>query len=112
MQRRILEEQDPRRYLDAAEPDICGRAPPRPIGLPIREPAGDVVIATQGIEVVLLVVIQRRLCPHPFPDRIRVVIDSEIEWVVVQLDSLLTVHSCLIWVGWVLPGTAVPMVPT
>ena len=92
VQRRILEQQDSRRHFDAAEQDVGGRASSRPIRLPIVKRGRDVIVATQHIEVVLVVEIQWRLCPHPFPHGIRIIIDAVVERVVVQLDRLITGH--------------------
>ena len=46
----------------------------------------DIVIATERVEVVLVVVIQRGLGAHPLPHRIGVVVDGVVERVVIQLD--------------------------
>src|SRR3954468_7370304 len=85
MQRWILEQNHPRRKLDTAHDDVDGGATARPVRLPIRQLGRDVLVPTQGVEVVLLVVVQRHFVAHPLPDGIRIVVDVEIERVVVDL---------------------------
>ncbi len=81
--RRILEQDDARRQLDACQDDVHRGAAPRPIGLPVVEFAGDILVPTQRVEVVLLVVVQRRFVAHPLPDWVWIVVDREIVRVVI-----------------------------
>src|SRR4029077_13918718 len=84
MNRRIFKKDDAGRNLDTAHDDIHGGAATRPVGLPIRQLAGDILIAAQRVEVVLVVVVQGGFVAQPLPDRIGVVVDVEIERVVVN----------------------------
>ena len=83
VQRRILEQQNARRHLDVVEQNVGGGPAAGSIGFPVVQFARDVVVAAQRIEVVLFVVIQRRFFTHPFPHRVRVVVDIGIIRVVI-----------------------------
>src|SRR5947199_37712 len=85
VQRRILEQDDPGRNLDAARDDVHRGASPRAVRLPVRQLSRDVLVPAQCVELVLVVVIQRGLVPKPLPRRIRMVVDREVERVVVRL---------------------------
>ncbi len=88
----VLEQQNAWRHFDVGEQDVGGGPAAGPVGLPVRQFARDVLVPTQRVEVVLLVVVQRRFRAHAFPHRIRVVVDLDIERVVVQLDRASACH--------------------
>src|SRR3954453_11191103 len=102
MERRILEQDDTGRHFDAAHDDVYRRAAPRPVNLPVRNLSGPVFVTTERVEVVLLVVIERRLIPQSLPDRIRVVIDLEIKRVVIHINRARFGHLYILLdnIGW------------
>ena len=53
------------------------------IRLPVDQAALHVVVATERVELVLLVVVERRFVAQPLPDRVRVGVDLEVVGVVV-----------------------------
>src|SRR3989442_1080141 len=55
------------------------------VGVPLDQRALDVVEAAHGVEVVLLVVIERRLVPQPLPHRIRIGVDRGVVGVVIEV---------------------------
>jgi hypothetical protein len=63
VRRRILEDQRPRRLLDAGLDDLEDVPAPRDEGLGILDTLLDIVEVAQRVEVVRLVVVQRRLVP-------------------------------------------------
>ena len=87
VRRRILEQDVPRRHLDAALDRFQHRALARDVGLPVDEAPFDVGEAAQRVEVVLLVVIERALIAEATPDRVRIVVDLEVVGVVVHVRS-------------------------
>ena len=82
---RVLEQDDPRRDLHPALDELEDRPPTRDVGGPVRTAASDIVEPAQRVEVVLLVVVERRLVTHPLPHRIRVGVDVEVVRVVIDL---------------------------
>src|SRR5258708_25044983 len=82
---RILEDDRARRHVHAALDDLQYRAPRRAAGLPIDQPALDVLEATQGEEVVALVVVEGPLITKSFPDWVRIAVDLEVVRVVVDV---------------------------
>src|SRR6185312_8639952 len=84
MNRRILEEDDAGRQVDAAHDDVHGGASAGKVDLPIGQLVRDVLVPAQRIEVVLVVVVQRGFVTKPLPDRVRIVVDVEIERVVIK----------------------------
>src|SRR6516225_6828355 len=93
MNRRIFKKDDAGRNLDAAHDDVYRGAATRPVSIEIRQLAGDVLVAAQRVEVVLVVVVQPRFVAQPLPDRVRIVVDVEIERVVVNLGGACSGHS-------------------
>ena len=71
-----------RRDLDARLDDLEHRALARDIGAPVDGAAFDVVESTDRVEVVLRVVVERRLVAHPLPHRVRIDVDREVVGVV------------------------------
>ena len=66
---------------------ISSRMPPRPemnVSRSLQAPL-DVVVAADRVEVVLLVVVERRLVPQPAEHRVRVGVDLDVVRVVLQL---------------------------
>ena len=82
--RRVLEEDQPGRQLDVGANDLEDRPAARPVGLPVDQGAVDVGEAAQRVEVVLLVVVERRLVAQLLPDRVRIRVDLEVVRVVVD----------------------------
>ena len=80
----IFHEDDPRRKRDVGLDDLQCRTTPGAIGIPVHHRFVDIVEPAQREEVVLLVVIERRLFPETFPDRMRVFVNFGIERVVVE----------------------------
>jgi hypothetical protein len=81
----ILHEDDPRRKRDVGLDDLEGRTTARTIRIPVHHRFVDIVEPTQREEVVLLVVIERRLLTETLPDRIRVFVDLGIKRVIVEV---------------------------
>ena len=79
---RVLEEDDAGRELDVRLDELEDRAARRGKGAPVHEGALDVVVAAQRVEVVLLVVVERRLIAKPLPVRVRVGVDHHVVRVV------------------------------
>ena len=75
----------PGRDLDVGLDQLEDRALARPVRLPVDERPLDVVEAAQRVEVVLLVVVERRLVAQPLPDRVRIGVDLEVVRVVVEV---------------------------
>ena len=86
--RRVLHEDVAGRQLDVGLDDLERRALAGPVGVPVLQGRLDVVEPAQGPEVVLLVVVERRLVPHPPPDRVRVLVDLDVERVVVDVATV------------------------
>ena len=82
----VLEQDDAGWELDAAQDDVHRGAAARPIRLPVVKLARDILVPAQCVEVVLLVVVQRRLVAQPLPRRVGIVVDREIVRVVIDLD--------------------------
>src|SRR5262249_30809614 len=57
------------------------------VDIPVGQLGGNIFVPAQRVEVVFLVAVQRGFVAQPLPDRIRVVVDVEIERVVVRLGS-------------------------
>src|SRR5262249_21525949 len=86
--RRVLEEDHAGWELDVVADQLEQRAPGRAVSPPLGETRCHVLVATQGPELVLLVAIERRFVPHPPPDRMRISVDLEVVWVVVDRGHL------------------------
>ena len=74
---------------------ISSRMPPRPemYVLAVDQPALDVVVAAERVEVVLLVVVERRLLAQPAEHRVRVGVDVDVVRVVVHRSVMRSVLS-------------------
>ena len=83
--RRVLEDEQAWRQLRARLDDLEDRALGRAVRLPLPEAALHILVATHRVEVVLLVVIERRLVAQPLPHRVRIGVDPEVVGVVVEL---------------------------
>src|ERR1700676_2611584 len=92
VKRRILEQDDTGRNLETAHDDVHRRSTSRTVSLKVRKLSRDVLVATQRIEVELVVVIERSVVAQALPDRIRVVVDAEIERIVVQINRTRAGH--------------------
>ncbi len=88
VRRRVLEDEDAGRHLDARLDDLEDAAPSRDVGVPVDQRALDVVVAAQRVEVVLLVVVERRLLPEPGEHRVGVGVDPHVVRVVRQVTGL------------------------
>ena len=75
----------PGRQLHAGLDEVERRPLAGPVGVPVLHGRLDVGEAAQGPEVVPLVEPERRLVPHPPPDRVRVLVDLDVERVVVEV---------------------------
>src|SRR5271166_3481632 len=91
--RRIFEEDDAWRELDTAHEDVHGGATTRTEDVPIGQLVRDVLIAAQRVEVVFVIVVQGGFVAQPLPDRVRIVVDVEIERIVVNLGGTGSGHS-------------------
>ena len=85
VERRVFEEDDARRNLQTALDDVHGRPSTRSVGPKVRQLTCNVLEAAEGVELVLVVVVQRGFVPQPLPDRIGIVIDGEVERVVIHV---------------------------
>src|SRR5579875_136466 len=92
--RRVLGQDGTRRDLDVRLDELEDRPLARSVGLPLQQAPLDVVVAAEGEEVVLFVVIQRRLVPQPAPDRVGVGVDLEVVGVVVDVAAVGDGHWC------------------
>src|ERR1700730_5406419 len=108
VERGILEQDDAGRNLDAVENDVEGRSLTRAIRFPVGQRVRDVFVSAQRVEVVLVVVVERRLIAQPLPARVWVVVDLKIERVVVHVDGARTCHTSILEVGPLLNQTYVP----
>ncbi len=82
--RRILEEEDPRRHLHPGLDDLEHRSPPGAVRVPVEQRGPHVVPTAQREEAVLVVPVQRGLVPQPTPGRVRVVVDVRVVRVVAE----------------------------
>src|SRR3954453_11070737 len=82
---RVLEQECAGWDPDPLRGDLDPRASAGAIRAPVDGAAFDVVEAAHCEEVVLLVVVERRLVAQPLPDRIRIRVDVEVVRVVVQI---------------------------
>jgi hypothetical protein len=85
VQRRVFHEEQTRWQLDACLDDLEHRSAVRPVAIPVDQPLVHVGEPAQRVEVVALVVVERRLVPHPLPERVRVLVDLDVERVVVEV---------------------------
>ena len=85
---RILEDEDPRRHLDAGLDDLEDAAAAGDVGVAVDEAALDVVVATERVEVVLLVVVEGCLVAEPCERRVRVAVDLDVVRVVREIAGL------------------------
>ena len=85
VRRRVLEDDDARRHLDVRLDDLEDRAAPGDERVPVDGAALDVLVAAQRVEVVRLVVVERRLLPEAAERRVRVGVDRRVVRVVVQV---------------------------
>ena len=83
--RRVLHEDQAGGHVDAGHDHLERRSLARAVGVPVDEALLDVVVAGQRVEVVLLVAVERCLVAHPPPERVRVVVDLDVERVVVDV---------------------------
>ena len=83
--RRVLEDQGAGRQLDVRLDDLEDAAPAGDEALGVDEAAFDVVVAADRVEVVSLVVVERRLVPQPLEHRIRISVDVEVVRVVIDV---------------------------
>src|ERR1700683_1955822 len=84
----VLEQDDAVRHLHPALDELQHRALTRDVRLPVGTAVLDVLEPAERVEVVLFVVVERRLVTHALPDRVRVVINGEVIGVVIQLALL------------------------
>ena len=91
--RRILEQDQARRDGEIGPDELEDRALARAICIPLDQALLDVSEAAQGIEVVLLVVVERCLVLHPFPQRIRIGVDVEAVRVVVDVGHVKVISN-------------------
>ena len=83
--RRVLEDEHPRGHLDVGPDELDDAAPPGDEGLVVEVAALDVGEPADRVEVVGLVVVERRLLPQPAEDRVRVGVDVHVVGVVVHI---------------------------
>src|SRR5262249_58651579 len=100
VKRRILEDHHAGRELHVVADQLEQRASGGAVGSPLGETRCHVLVATQGPEVVLVVAIERRLVPHPPPDRMRIGVDLEVVRVVVERGHLETPSARRGTDGW------------
>ncbi len=91
--RRILEDQCARRNLDIGLQDFQHHAPGGTEGLPVDQCLVDVVETAQRVEVMLGVVVERRVVPQSLEHRVRVGVEVDVPRVVVGRTSLFGCHS-------------------
>ena len=84
VERRVLEDEDPRRHLEVGPDDLENAALGRAERLAIDQTSLDVLEPAHRIEVVRLVVVQRRFVPETTVHRVRVGVDIRAVRVVVQ----------------------------
>src|ERR1700722_8928632 len=82
---RILEDDGPGRDLHVALDQLEQRPLGRAVRSPVPQAALDVTKATQGVEVVALVVVHGTIAAKPPPYRVRIGVDLEVEGVVVDV---------------------------
>src|SRR5271154_4666734 len=85
VQWRIFKDDNPRWYLDVCLDELKHRATSGTEGLPVEETTLDVLEATDCVEVVLFVVIQRRFFSEPGIDGIGIRVDLTVVGVVVDV---------------------------
>jgi len=85
---RILEDHHALGQLGAALDHLEQRAFAGDEPAEVLEAGLDIVEAAEGKEVIAFVVVERRLIAHALPQRIRVLVDLEVERVVVDLGAL------------------------
>src|SRR5687768_6074350 len=85
---RVLEDDDAGRHVDAGLDDLEHPAAARDEGRAVDEAPLDVVVAAHRVEVVAIVVVQRRLLPEATERRVRVAVDLDVVRVVVDVAGL------------------------
>ena len=75
--RRIFEDEHARRKGDVRLDQLDDGASPGDVDLPIAQPTLDVLEAADGVEVVRLVVVERRLLAQPAEHRVRIDVDLD-----------------------------------
>lgn len=83
--RLVLGDEEPRRHVDALAEDVEDVALAGGVRVPIAEDPGQVVVAADRVEVVLLVVVERRLAPQPPERLVRGRVDVPVVHVVVDV---------------------------
>jgi hypothetical protein len=83
---RVLEQEDPGRELDPGLDELDDRTAGRGELLPVHEGPLEVLVAAEGVEVVLLVVVERGLVPQTLPRRVGIGVDHHVVGVVLELN--------------------------
>ena len=94
VKRWIFEDHNPWRYLDVRLDELEYRSTSGTEGLPVEEPALDVFKTTDGVEVVLFVVVERRFFSEPGIDGIGIRVDLTVVGVVVNVRHRHRFVSC------------------
>ena len=90
---RILEDEHTGRHLDVGPDQLEDAAPARDVGLRVEKATLDIVEPADGVEVVGLVVVERRLLPQPAEDRVRIGVDFDVVRVVVDVTGARDRHA-------------------
>jgi hypothetical protein len=85
MGRWILEDENARRHLDTGLDEFEDSAPTGDEGGVVGQPSLDIVEATEGVEVVSVVVVQRSVVAQTTERRIGVCVDGDVVRVVVRV---------------------------
>jgi CBS domain-containing protein len=82
---RVLEDDHPGRHLDVCLDQLENPAPARDERVPLDEAALDVLETAHRVEVVRLVVVERRRLPQPAEDGVGILSDVDVVRVVVDV---------------------------
>jgi hypothetical protein len=82
--RRILEEEDPRPDLHAGLDDLQDGPPSGAVGVPVEQRRLHIVPPAQRVEAVLVVPVERELVAEPAPRGVGIVVDGDVVGVVVD----------------------------
>ena len=82
--RRVFKDEHARRQFEVRLDDLYDRAFGRAVGLPFDTAALDVGVAADGVELVFVVVEERRFVAQPLPHGVRVGVDLEVVRVVIR----------------------------
>ena len=96
MHRRIFEDEHAGRDLDVRLDQLEDGAAPGDVRVPVEQSPLHVLVAADGEEVVLLVVIERRFLAQPAEHRIGVGVDRDVVRVVVDIARAGCRHRCLL----------------